>query len=194
MVIISICGNIGSGKSTVVKRLKEERIYEVEEEPTVNSEKLLDDFYRDMKRWSFQLQIKVIMLYKSLKNKFTLSDRVYIVERSPWESRKVFAQSLLATGNMEMHEFQLYNDVYVELGWKADITIYLRTSTETCMERIVQRGRECEKYLEKSYIENLQDYYETCLNDENIEVVDGNKDKDAVYDEVKKIISKYSRE
>ena len=50
MVVISICGNIGSGKSTVVRRLKEDGNYEVEEEPTVNSGKLLEEFYKDMKQ------------------------------------------------------------------------------------------------------------------------------------------------
>ena len=93
MVIISICGNIGSGKTTVINKLKHYR-YNVQEEPINEIKDLLEIYYKDMSKWSFPLQVKILLEYHKIKQNYKFQNISCIIERSPFESKNIFAKLL----------------------------------------------------------------------------------------------------
>jgi deoxyadenosine/deoxycytidine kinase len=191
--IISLCGNIGSGKSTLVSNLNQDQnVYHVVQEPITEMNDLLVKYYKDLSKWAFHLQCKVLLLYNKMKQKFC-KERSYIVERSPIESKCIFAQALLDSGELTKIEFQLYEEVYESLGWEPDMIIYVRVDAETCYERIKQRSRECESQIPMAYIEQLhhlyENFYEKYKYSKNFFVVDGNQNPGEVYQQCKLLLN-----
>lgn len=184
-MIISIGGSIGSGKSTVLSELKKLN-YDIFFEP-VSEWTHLNKFYEDPKRWAFTFQIEI--LYSFLKCK-RHSDFI-ISERSPYESYQIFSKQLLKQKILSNDEFNVYKNVYDELGWSPDIFIYLKTDPHVCLQRIKQRNRECECNIDISYLQQLHESYETMYKKNTI-IIDANKPVEDVLLSVLNVIQKFA--
>lgn len=158
---ISVCGNIGCGKSTLLSELKKKG-YNVKYEP-VEKWTFLDQFYKNMRKWSFQLQVQV--LYSFISNKDIDKAPITIYERSPQESCNIFSKSLMKQNFLTKQEFNLIEDMTQTLSWKPDIVIYLRCDPKTCKSRVEARGRDCENDISIQYLEDLHELYETYPHD-----------------------------
>lgn len=158
---ITIAGNIGVGKSTLVRllsqRLSWDPVYEaVEENP------YLADFYQDMPQWSFQSQ--VFFLSRRLRQHHSLLElnRSVIQDRSVYEDAEIFARNLYDQGNMSERDWNCYFDLYRTLATMLrppDLVIYLRASVPTLRRRIHQRGRDYEQDIDEAYLERLNKLY-----------------------------------
>lgn len=159
---ITIAGNIGVGKSTLVKLLAErtgwEPVYEaVAENP------YLADFYEDMARWSFNSQ--VFFLSRRLRQHHFLLQRknAIIQDRSVYEDAEIFARNLYMQGNMSQRDWTCYFDLYQTLSavlTPPHLVIYLQASVPTLQRRISQRGRDYEQTIAESYLAQLNELYD----------------------------------
>lgn len=191
--VVSLCGNIGSGKSTLVSNLNQnQHAYNMVQEPISEMNDLLVKYYKDIPKWAFHLQCKVLLLYNKIKSSFS-DTYSYVVERSPIESKHIFAKALYNSGHLTKIEFQLYEEMYDCLGWSPDLIIYIRTDPQVCLERIKQRSRECETDIPLSYITQLHELYESFFeqfkHSKNIVIIDGNKNPDEVFNDCKSILN-----
>ena len=130
---IAIAGNIGSGKTTLTKMLAKRYGWEPRFE-SVEYNPYLQDFYNDMKRWSFNLQI--YFLNTRFKDVVELSktSKTIVQDRTIYEDAKIFAPNIHAMGNMTDRDFQTYSDLFelmMSLVKKPDLMIYLRDSIST---------------------------------------------------------------
>ena len=158
---IAIAGNIGVGKTTMTEKLadilKLSPIYE-----SVDDNPYLVDFYDDMKRWSFNLQI--FFLYKRFSNQIELlsSGNGFIQDRSLYEDKEIFARNLKDLKLMSSRDWSTYKDLFNEITKflkKPDLIIYLKASTDTLLSRINNRKRDFEKEISSEYIHSLNIYY-----------------------------------
>jgi len=173
----SIAGNIGSGKSTLIKKLNLQGM-NVKEEP-VNEWTILPRFYENMSRWSFALQVQILLSVT------TQNSQPYLIERSPWESLKIFSQLARDQNLFDSEEYSILEQLHERIAWNPKNFIYLRTDPEICCERIKKRGRECENDINDQYVKDLHYYYEKetkLLN--NCIVVDASKSADEVLESV----------
>jgi deoxyadenosine/deoxycytidine kinase len=179
---ISIAGNIGSGKSTIIKQLQSlDSNINIVEEPIDKMKNLLELFYTDMKRWSVTLQMYVVLLYKELIDSNTAN--ILITERSQYESRHIFANSLIDTFNRE--ELAIYTDFYNINNREPDLFVYVKTSPITCYQRMKNRGRTEEQNVPIEYLQSLHDNYEkTFQNNPKSIVINGEDSADDVYKHV----------
>ena len=191
--VISLCGNIGSGKSTLVSNLNQhQNVYHVVQEPISEMNDLLSQYYKDLSKWAFHLQCKVLLLYNKMRQSFN-KERNYIVERSPLESKHIFAQALFDSSLLTKIEFQLYQEIYDSLSWEPDFLIYIRVDPKTCFERIKQRSRECETDISIDYITQLHALYEAFFekhkHSKNFFVIDGNQEQSQVYKQCQQLLN-----
>lgn len=191
-VIISIEGNIGSGKSTLVKHLREanrdwifldEPVTEWENIKNDKDESLLQLFYKDMPRWSYTFQnyayiTRMRKLIEVSKFKFK-KPTIIVTERSVYTDRHVFAEMLLKDGKMTQMEMNMYLNWFNLLHDFATIdhVIYLRTDSKKCLERINKRSREGESNITIDYLLSLELQHDKWINNhEKSMVLDGNAD------------------
>lgn len=213
-MIISIEGNIGSGKSTFFNTLKKyfsknyncngKRIHFIEEPVDIwenikdsNGNSILKCFYENKEKYSFPFQI---LAYISRLSKMLdiINSRKYdiiITERCVFSDRNVFAKMLHNTGNMNEHEWKIY-DMWFDAFIKQLPTItfvYLKTSPEVCLERINTRNREGEN-ISIDYLKTCNDYHDSWLEMDNgheeIISLNGSKDKFSHYEYID-IIKQY---
>lgn len=190
---ISLCGNIGSGKSTLVSNLNHnQNVYRVVQEPISEMNDLLVKFYKDISKWAFHLQCKVLLLYNKIKSNQN-KEMNYIIERSPIESKYIFAEALYDSGDLTKIEYELYEEIYESLAWNPDMIIYVKVNPEICFERIKNRSRECENDITIEYITQLHTLYETFFekykHSKNIFVIDGSRSEQEVYEECIKLLN-----
>lgn len=159
---ITIAGNIGIGKSTLVTLLAQqsgwEPVFEAFEENPY-----LEDFYADMKRWSFNSQ--VFFLTRRLKQHFDLLQRQssIIQDRSVYEDAEIFARNLYRQGDMSKRDWESYHALYQTMATMLkppDLVIYLKGSVKTLTKRIQQRGRTYEQGIQTDYLEQLNHLYD----------------------------------
>ena len=161
-MFIGIAGNIGSGKTTLTKKLSDRLACRPMFE-SVEDNPYLQDFYTDMERYSFPLQVYFLNhrfnAHKLIdKNSFSA-----IQDRSIYEDAHIFAKNLFRQGKMSERDFENYFNLYntvVSFLNPPTLMIFLRRSVPKLMERIAQRGRECEKSISVDYISQLNDLYE----------------------------------
>lgn len=161
-LFVTIAGNIGVGKSTLVallsRKLGWEPVFEaVAENP------YLADFYEDMNRWSFHSQ--VYFLVRRLKQHHDLLQQPNAVlqDRSVYEDAEIFARNLYRQGHLSERDWLSYFELYQTLAHllkPPDLVIYLRASTPTLRRRIVGRGREYERNIADSYLQDLNQLYD----------------------------------
>ena len=176
---IAIAGNIGVGKTTMTEKLakvlKLSPIYE-----SVDDNPYLSDFYDDMKRWSFNLQI--YFLYKRFSNQMDLlsSNQGFIQDRSLYEDKEIFARNLKDLKLMSDRDWKTYKDLFYEVTKflkEPDLIVYLKASTDTLLSRINNRKRDFEKEISSEYIHSLNIYYNewiSKLSPEKVLIIDTN--------------------
>jgi deoxyadenosine/deoxycytidine kinase len=156
-----VAGNIGVGKSTLVKIMHERLGWEPFYEAVVENP-YLADFYADMPRWAFQSQM--FFLTRRLHSHHQLLQRngTVVQDRSVYEDAEIFARNLYLQGSMTERDYATYTDMYDVLKLflpPPHLVVYLQASVETLQKRIAARGREYEKKIEPSYLEQLNRLY-----------------------------------
>lgn len=176
---IAIAGNIGSGKTTLTKMLAAHYGWTPKFE-SVDYNPYLSDFYEDMERWSFNLQI--YFLNKRFKDVVDINkcDDVIIQDRTIYEDARIFAPNLHDMGLMSSRDFENYNDLFelmMSLVGAPDLLIYLRSSIPNLIAQIQKRGREYEKSIRIDYITGLNQKYENWISDykHNLLILDVDK-------------------
>lgn len=159
---IAVAGNIGSGKTTLTNMLAKRygwtpRFESVEFNP------YLEDFYKDMKRWSFNLQIYFLNTRFNDVVEISKCTETIIQDRTIYEDAKIFAPNIHAMGNMSDRDFANYSalfDLMMSLVKKPDLLIYLRSTIPHLIAKIQKRGREYEQSMQIDYLKGLNDRYE----------------------------------
>jgi len=164
---IAIAGNIGSGKTTLTKMLAKRFHWTPRFEP-VDNNPYLDDFYADMARWSFNLQI--YFLNKRFKDVVSISrtEDAIIQDRTIFEDAKIFAPNLHRMGMMSDRDFDNYTDLFelmMSLVELPDLMIYIRSSIPNLVSQIEKRGRDFEKTMRIDYLQGLNELYEGWIAD-----------------------------
>jgi len=164
---IAIAGNIGSGKTTLTKMLAKHYGWNPRFE-SVDYNPYLEDFYSDMSRWSFNLQI--YFLNKRFQDVVDISksDKYIIQDRTIYEDARIFAPNLHEQGHMSDRDFENYCslfDLMMSLVKMPDLLIYLRSSIPNLVAQIQKRGREYEASMRIDYLKGLNDKYENWIKD-----------------------------
>lgn len=159
---ITIAGNIGVGKSTLV-RLLADRLNWVPVFEAVTENPFLADFYQEMGRWSFPSQI--FFLSRRLQQHYELlqQNRPIIQDRSVYEDAEIFARNLYLQGLMSEREWATYFDLYrtlITLLRPPHLIIYLQAELPVLQRRIEQRGRDYEQTIDSTYLAQLNSLYE----------------------------------
>jgi len=159
---IAIAGNIGVGKSSLTSLLAERLGWEPFFEP-VEENPYLADFYKDMRRWSFQSQM--FFLSSRLRHHKAALERPgsAILDRSIYEDASIFASTLYREKFLSERDWLLYNQFYEVLASllpPPNLVIYLQASVPTLLRRIEQRGRDFEREIEAIYLSRLNEQYE----------------------------------
>jgi deoxyadenosine/deoxycytidine kinase len=159
---IIVSGNIGSGKSSLTKILSEQlgwkAFYEV-----VEDNPYLEDFYNDMKKWSFHLQIFFLSKRFQHHQNIVRNPCSVVQDRSIYEDADIFARNLYEQGLMSPRDYCNYRELFtimVDFLSPPDLIIYLQASIDTLRRRISLRGRDYEKNISSGYLEQLNTLYE----------------------------------
>jgi len=159
---VAVAGNIGVGKTTVTTLISERFGWRAFFEKVVENP-YLEDFYRDMKRWSFHSQIFF------LTHRFTahLEIQAYptscVLDRTIYEDAEIFAENLYQSGFMDPRDYASYRSLYEAMAASLtppDVILYLRASAWTLLTRIRKRGRPFERSIDKEYLLRLNIGYE----------------------------------
>jgi deoxyguanosine kinase len=169
-MIISLEGDIGCGKSTlldkVITHFKDNISNKIciypEEVDIWKQEGWLDLFYRDKIRYSLGLQLRVMKSQRDIYKKMD-HNKVNITERCPLTNEYVFGKSLYDDNILHNLEYKLCNDIREDYGWVPDRVIYLKASTDTCINRIMKRGRKEEANINIGYIEKINQAYDNYI-------------------------------
>ena len=164
---IGIAGNIGSGKTTLTRMLSEHYGWTPKYE-AVTYNPYLEDYYKDIKRWSFNLE--VYFLQQRFKDVLEIasSDDVIIQDRTIFEGVYIFVANNKAMGNLSDRDYETYMDLFklmMSLVKAPDLLIYLRSSVPHLVSQIQKRGREYEKSIELDYLEGLNNRYEQWISE-----------------------------
>jgi len=208
-IIISIDGNIGSGKSTLINILKKYRPnYHIIDEPVNqwqnitdnNGTNLLQKFYEDPTRWGYTFQnFAYITRLKALQDAIKTDHKIIITERSIFTDKNIFAKMLYENNKISKIEWDIYNFWFD--NFKIDITgnIYLQTLPEICKKRITKRSRNGEDNMDNDYLQKLHDKHNKVFNTNTVLQLDGNLDfktdksiQNNMLDQIDIFINKYN--
>ncbi len=163
---ISVAGNIGSGKSSLTRMIAKEFRWTPYFE-SVQNNPYLSDFYIDMKRWSFQLQVYFLSHRFNAHKKIIASKKSVIQDRSIYEDVEIFARNLYLMGRMEKRDYMNYRALFYEMVSylkPPDFVVYLKADTKTLVKQIKLSSRDFEKSIEKQYLERLNRSYSRWIN------------------------------
>lgn len=160
-IFVTVAGNIGSGKSSLTKLLSQHfgwsAFYEsVEDNP------YLADFYKDMSRWAFTLQVYFLSKRFNDHKKIVDGTASVIQDRSIYEDAEIFARNLHVIGKMDTRDYTNYVELYrvmTQYLRPPDLMIFLDARIETLLKQIARRGRDYEQSIPRSYLEQLSDNY-----------------------------------
>ena len=163
---VAIAGNIGSGKTTLTEILTErygaKAYYEESDNPYIG------DFYNDMSRWAFQLQISFLgSRIEQTLDMLKSGGEVIFQDRTIYEDAHIFADNLHEMGLISSRDFATYMkmfDLTTNLIPQPDVLIYLRASIPTLVAQIKRRGRAYETNIDEQYLSRLNDKYEAWIN------------------------------
>ena len=166
---VAVAGNIGSGKTTLTTKLSKHYKWKPHFEDVENNP-YLNDFYKEMQRWSFNLQVyflnsrfrQIIEIKESAKD--------FIQDRTIYEDAFIFAPNLHAMGLMSTRDFDNYKALFNlmdSLVNRPDLLIYLRATVPTLVNQIQKRGRDYENSIRLDYLTQLNDRYEAWMSEYN---------------------------
>jgi deoxyadenosine/deoxycytidine kinase len=202
-VFLAVAGNIGAGKSSLTRLLSERTGWKAFFE-SVEDNPYLGDFYADMKRWSFNLQVYFLSNRFRSHKAIAEGPESVILDRVIYEDAEIFARNLHEIGRMDDRDYENYVALYgvmTEFLRPPDLLIYLRANVETLLKQISLRGRDFERSISREYLEQLNGHYESWISrytrgklliieSDGIDFVNRKEDLEAV---VKKIHRKLSR-
>jgi deoxyadenosine/deoxycytidine kinase len=202
-VFLAVAGNIGAGKSSLTQLLSRRMgctpfFESVEDNP------YLSDFYADMKRWSFNLQ--VYFLSNRFRSHKAISEgpESVILDRVIYEDAEIFARNLFEIGKMDPRDYDNYVALYgvmTEYLRPPDVLIYLRANVDTLLRQISFRGRDFEQSIQREYLEQLNRHYESwiarydrgkllIIESDSLDFVNNAKDLDTVVRMVRTALGK----
>lgn len=159
---VAIAGNIGAGKTTLTKLLAKHYKWEAQLEDVVDNP-YLDDFYNQMERWSFNLQVYFLNSRFRQISQIRESGKDIIQDRTIYEDAHIFAPNLHAMGLMTNRDFENYKslfDLMESFIEGPDLMIYLRSSIQNLVAQIHSRGRDYENSISIDYLSRLNERYE----------------------------------
>ena len=159
---IAIAGNIGSGKTTLTSLLAKHYKWDAHYED-VDDNPYLNDFYKDMQRWSFNLQVYFLKSRFGQVKTIHAQDKHVIQDRTVYEDASIFAPNLHAMGLMSSRDFKNYTSLFELLETfipPPSLLIYLRSSVAHLVEQIQKRGRDYENSIRIDYLTRLNERYE----------------------------------
>lgn len=162
---IAIAGNIGAGKTTLSTLLGKQFNWVVQYESTKDNP-YLSDFYMDMQRWSFNLQIYFLNSRYQQVLQILNGDKTVIQDRTIFEDAYIFAPNLHDMGLMSSRDFQNYFDLFKTMSSQIrppDLLIYLKASIPTLVSHIQSRGRDYEGNMSLDYLKRLNERYDTWI-------------------------------
>lgn len=164
---VAVSGNIGAGKSSLTEVIGEyfgwNTVFE-----RVDDNPYLTDFYNDMRRWSFNLQVFFLSRRFEQLQRIEQMDASVVQDRSIYEDAQIFARNLYEMGLMSGRDYQNYTSLFSIMTSYLDppsLLVYLRASVPTLVNHIQQRGREYESTLRIDYLERLQGHYEEWIEE-----------------------------
>jgi deoxyadenosine/deoxycytidine kinase len=163
---VAIAGNIGAGKTTLTKLLAKHYKWEAQLEDVVDNP-YLDDFYNQMERWSFNLQVYFLNSRFRQVLQIRKSGKEIIQDRTIYEDAHIFAPNLHAMGLMTNRDFENYKslfDLMESLVQGPDLLIYLRSSIPNLVSQIHKRGRDYENTISIDYLSRLNERYEAWIS------------------------------
>jgi len=197
---VAIAGNIGAGKTTLAEMLGKHFKWEVQYEDVENNPYLFD-FYQDMPRWSFNLQVYFLNSRFQQILKIQQGSKTVIQDRTIFEDAKIFAPNLHAMGLMSSRDFDNYTNLFHSISSMLappDLLIYLKATIPTLVSQIQKRGRDYEDNLRLDYLRRLNDFYEEWIGnykEGNLLVIDVDKNKFAENaEDLGEVINKVSAE
>ncbi|MBU6325021.1 MAG: deoxynucleoside kinase [Bacteroidetes bacterium] len=163
---IAVAGNIGAGKTTLTQMLArhygwEMQLEDMDENPYIN------DFYDDMQRWSFNLQVYFLTVRWNNIQNIRKGEKSVIQDRTIYEDAYIFAPNLHAMGLMSTRDFDNYSRLFSAINQnlqQPDLLIYLRASIPKLVSNIQQRGREYEEAIRLDYLKRLNERYEAWIS------------------------------
>jgi len=161
-LFVAVAGNIGAGKSSLSQLLGEHFKWKPYVE-SVDDNPYISDFYADMSRWSFHMQIYFLTHRFKRQKEIIESSESVIQDRSVYEDAEIFARNLYNIGKMTERDYINYISLFhvmMEYIKPPDLIIYLRANVDTLMKQISKRGRNFEQGIPRSYLEQLNKLYE----------------------------------
>ena len=162
---IAVSGNIGSGKTTLAEKLSRHYgwtpLYE-----SVDNNPYLRDFYEDMGRWAFHLQIFFLNSRFNQVHQIRQSDKTIIQDRTIYEDAHIFASNLHRSGHISQRDYQSYLDIFQSMTnfiQAPDLLIYLKADIPKLVQQIQKRNREFEYNIKLEYLRSLNEHYENWI-------------------------------
>jgi len=159
---IAVSGNIGSGKTTLTEKLAKHYGWQAAYE-SVDNNPYLEDFYSDMSKWAFHLQIYFLTSRFDQTNKHRSSGKTIIQDRTIYEDAHIFAKSLYKQGHFKERDYQNYLTLFesmVQFINPPDLLIYLKADIGKLVRNIESRGRAYESKMSIDYLKHLNEHYE----------------------------------
>lgn len=163
---IAVAGNIGAGKTTLTKLLAKHYKWEAQLEDVVDNP-YLDDFYNQMERWSFNLQVYFLNSRFRQVLQIRESGKDIIQDRTIYEDAHIFAPNLHAMGLMTNRDYENYRELFdlmESLVQEPDLLIYLRSTIPNLVSQIHKRGRDYENSISIDYLSRLNERYEAWIH------------------------------
>jgi deoxyadenosine/deoxycytidine kinase len=159
--LVLVAGNIGTGKTSLTERIGDRLGWQTSYE-SVADNPYLPDFYADMRRWSFHLQIFFLGHRAEQHQELADNPRSAIADRSIYEDAYIFARALRHMGNMRERDYLAYRRLFDQIVTnlpRPDLLLYLNAPVSVLMDRINQRGREIESGISAEYLSLLESFY-----------------------------------
>ena len=164
--LIAVAGNIGSGKTTLTRQLAKHykwkpHFEDADENPYMN------DFYEDMQRWSFNLQVSFLNSRLQQIQQIRKNNKTVIQDRTIYEDGYIFAPNLHSMGLMTTRDYENYTSLFstmLEFVQPPDLLIYLRATVPTLVKQIQKRGRPYEESIRLDYLRRLNERYEAWID------------------------------
>lgn len=169
-IFISIAGNIGSGKSSLTKLLAKKFNW-IPYYESVSDNPYLRDFYEDMSRWSFNLQIYFLAHRFKIHKEINDKQASVVQDRSIYEDVEIFARNLHEIGRMSDRDYKTYTNLFSEMTYylrPPDLLVYLRSGITKLQHHIKLRGRDFEKEIDRGYLTRLNDSYNKWIENYNL--------------------------